>query len=251
MTLLLIHCSCLHLSPSISNQAVQDTAAYNSAEQKLKNYRELSSTISEISTSAAKAVAPTLAGVIASRAKCKERVENNLKTLGYLWEDIFDVFVQGVVGTIDGRLQDALISLKREGDHAVSKVLASGSRSLKRKTGVSDSLSPIGRGRLGQSDTLIKATHTSSAGYDDSEEVDDSQNHKRRRLASMSLEKDEEEVMLKIEDVDASVLAMLEDMKMKMDRQAKTVETLTQENKKVCFLILLSVFCIDALIILS
>jgi hypothetical protein len=233
---LLIHCSFLHLLPSISNQAVQDTAAYNSEEQKLKNYRELSSTLSEISTSAAKAVAPTLAGVIASRAKCKERVENNLKTLGYLWEDIFDVFVQGVVGTIDSRLQDALISLKRERENAVSKVLASGSHSLKRKAGVSDSLSPDGRGRLGQSDTLKEAAHTSSGGYD--EGVGDSQSHKRRRLASISLEshQDEEEVMLKIEDVDASVLAMLEDMKMKMDRQAKTVETLTQENNKACFL---------------
>jgi len=232
---LLIHCSCLHLLPSISNQAVQDTAAYNSEEQKLKNYRELSSTLSEISTSAAKAVAPTLAGVIASRAKCKERVVNDLKTLGYLWEDIFDVFVQGVVGSIDSRLQDALISLKREGENAVSKVLASGSP-LKRKAGVSDSLSPDGRGRLGQSDTLKEAAHTSSGGYD--EGVGDSQSHKRRRLASISLEshQDEEEVMLKIEDVDASVLAMLEDMKMKMDRQAKTVETLTQENNKACFL---------------
>ncbi|KIM87051.1 hypothetical protein PILCRDRAFT_4280 [Piloderma croceum F 1598] len=223
---------------NISNQAVQDTAAYNSEEQKLKNYRELSSTLSEISTSAAKAVAPTLAGVIASRAKCKERVDNGLKTLGYLWEDIFDVFVQSVVGTIDGRLQDALISLKREGENAVSKVLASGSRSLKRKVGVSDSLSPYGQGRRGQSDTLKEATHTSSEDYDDSEEVGDSKSHKRRRLASMSLvsHQDEEEVRLKIEDVDASVLAMLEDMKMKMDRQAKTVETLTQENNKACFL---------------
>jgi hypothetical protein len=217
---------------SISNQAVQNTAAYNSEEQKLKNYSELSSTLSKISTSAAKAVAPTLAGVIANRAKCKERVENDIKMLVYLWEDIFDVFVQGVIGTIDGRLQGALASLKKEEENAVSKVMASGSRSLKRKSGVSDSVSD---GRVQGSDALKEAAPTSSQGYDD--EGGDSQSHKRRRLASRSLEsqQDEEEVMLKIEDVDASVLAMLQDMKMKVDSQAKTVEMLIQENNKASF----------------
>jgi len=142
--------------------------------------------------------------------------------------------VEGVVGTIDSRLQDALVSLKREGENAVNKVLASRSRPLKRKAGVSDSLSP--NGRLGQRNMLKEAAHTSSEGYN--EDVEDSQSRKRRCLASLPLEshQDEEEVMLKIEDVDASVLAMLEDMKMKMDRQVKKVETLTQENKKACFL---------------
>ena len=114
---------------SLSNQAVQDTAAYNQEEKKSKNYTELSSTLSKISASATKAVAPTLAGVIANRAKCKERVENDFIKLGYLWEDIFTVFVQGVIGAIDGGLQDALATLKKEGENAISKVVASGAAS--------------------------------------------------------------------------------------------------------------------------
>jgi hypothetical protein len=219
------------LCGSISNQAVQDTAAYDQEEKKLKNYTELSSTLSKISVSATKAVAPTLAGVIANRAKCKERVENDFITLGYLWEDIFDMFVEGVVGAIDGGLQDALMMLKKEGETAVDKIVASRAVSLKRKVAISESLSSQGKGNRS---SLKGTTSTSSRGFDD--DRGDSQSRKRRRrIASSSIEshQGEEDVVLKIEDVDMSVMAMLQDMKVKMERQAQTLDMLTRENNQV------------------
>ena len=218
---------------SISNQAVQDTAAFDQEEKKLKNYTELSSALSKISVSATKAVAPTLAGVIANRAKCKERVENDFITLGYLWEDIFDMFVEGVVGAIDGGLQDALMMLKKEGETAVDKIVASRAVSLKRKVAISESLSSQGKGNRS---FLKGTTSTSSRGFDDDRGDSESQSRKRRRrIASSSIEshQGEEEVVLKIEDVDMSVMAMLQDMKMKMERQAQTLDMLTRENNQV------------------
>ena len=214
---------------SLSNQAVQNTAAYNHEEKKLQNYTEISSTLSKISTSAAKAVAPTLAGVIANRATYKERVDNDFKALGCLWENIFDVFAQSVAGAIDGGLQNALMTLKKEGDNVVDKVMASRSGSLKRKSGVSESLSSNEKGRGGG--LFKEPASASSQSYDD----EGQDPCKRRRLASSPLEnhQNEEDVVFKLEDVDTSVMTMLQEIKLKMDRQTQTVEMLTQENKQV------------------
>ena len=214
---------------SLSNQAVQNTAAYNQEDKKLKNYTELSSALSKISAVSAEAVAPTLATVIANRARCKERVENDFTTLEYIWQDIFSVFVQGVVGAIDGGLQDALVTLKKEGENAVNQVIASGADSLKRKAAISGSVAFDGREKRA---SFSKKTHSaSSGGFGGVGET--SQSHKRRRLASTSLESSHEDEDIKIEDEDTSVINMVQEMKMNTDRQTQTVQTPIRENNEV------------------
>lgn len=214
---------------SLSNEALSGTAACNNEEKKLKTYTELSSTLAQISPSAAKAVAPTLANIIGNRAKCKERVDNDFKTLGYIWEDIFDVFIQGVVGVIDSQLQAALAMLKKEGEYAARKV-ASRSDSLKRKAAASGSLPTTGR-----DDSVKKRASASShdRGYEDQ----DNQSRKRRRMMSSSFEshKDKNDTELRNGEADTDAMVMLQDMKMEMDFQAQKLERLTQENHHVCF----------------
>lgn len=216
---------------SLSNEAHKGTAAYNSEENKLKTYTELSSTLAQISPSAAKAVAPTLENIIGNRARCKERVDSDFQTLGYIWEDIFDVFIQGVVGAIDGRLKDALLTLKKEEEYAVRKV-ANRSGSLKRKAAISGSLSSTER-----SSSAKEPASANSQGYDD--QLEDSQNRKRRRMVSSSLEGQKNGM-----EADTSAMAMLQDMKMKIDFQAQTLERLTQENHQVCCLLFFISTCI-------
>jgi hypothetical protein len=130
-----------------------------------------------------------------------------------------------VAGAIDLGLQDALMTLKKEGKVAASSVTASGSHSRKRKGGASDTLA------FGASGGQPDYTDPPSP-----QEYDNSEGYKRRRLTTLNLLESyqgQEDAVSKVEGMDASVTAFLEDMKMKMDRQAQTIEMLTLEYNEV------------------
>ncbi|KAF7304865.1 C3H1-type domain-containing protein [Mycena kentingensis (nom. inval.)] len=101
---------------NLSNEIVASTAAHEKAGEKLTKYNEISSALSRISQAAATSVAPTLADIMLRHEQCKHRVDENFKALGGLWEEVFDVFVNEVVRVIDGKLENALVALKAEGE---------------------------------------------------------------------------------------------------------------------------------------
>ena len=114
--------------------------------------------------------------------------------------------------------------LRKEGELAVKMVVASRSSSLKRKAAVSGPSSS-------SNDSMKEQASTSTQGSD---ECDSSRGHKRRRLASSLFEGHHDDAMhLRLEDADTNAMAILKDMKLKMDRQAQTLEALTQENNQV------------------
>lgn len=136
------------MSRSLSNQAVQHTAALNLEETKLKNYIELSSTLSRISNSAADAVAPKLAELISQRDRNKERLNSDFQDMGALWENIYNSFMQAVTGIIDNRLQNVMANLEKEPQaEAVNKSAASssGTKRKEREFTISENVPPSKR----------------------------------------------------------------------------------------------------------
>lgn len=171
-------------------------------------------------------VAPTLADITSHRALCKERVEKDLVDLELLWEEIFDVFVQGITPVLDKGVQDALSTLKTEGERASLKWVKEmdGSRQMKRKV--------TGTAPTSSSGSLDPGS-VSSQGYGENTPC-----HKRRRLLVSSSFDDraDSESELKVDDKEDTFLSMLQEMKSQIDSQAQNLKFLTEENSQVCFL---------------
>lgn len=57
--------------------------------KKHKSFSALSDTMGKVSVSAAAAVTPTMAATTSSHRKCKDRVQDGLKSVEAGWEDIY------------------------------------------------------------------------------------------------------------------------------------------------------------------
>jgi hypothetical protein len=206
---------------------VQDTAAQEREGQKLQTYTEISSALSKISASAATSVAPTLADIMLKHEQCKHRVEENFKALGGVWEQVFDVFVTEITHVIDAGLQDAIATIKKEGEHAVKEIVANAAGSLK----LSMNDDPFGSHDKKRSRTrgvAEKENEETRSGRAASRDRD----HKRRRLASHSSSPDSRD-RRRPQSGDSSIDDILTRMKMKLDQQAQSLQMLSKENSEV------------------
>jgi hypothetical protein len=217
--------------------------AHDREEKKLQTYTEISSTLSKISASAATAVAPTLASIFLNHAQCKQRVEDNLKTLGGLWEEVFDVFVTEIVDVIDVVLDDALAKMKEEGENSFRGIITDSAGALKRKVGKAvpstsstDDRRDSKRSRLGTRDFVEKGLEETRPVHG----LGTSRDRKCRWLAPSSSQEPEsrqKSEQLRVEtlytDMDSSIEEILESMKSKIDQQALSLQTLTKENSEV------------------
>ncbi|KAJ6630780.1 hypothetical protein B0H10DRAFT_853349 [Mycena sp. CBHHK59/15] len=211
----------------LSNQVVQDTAAYEREGQKLQTYTEISSALSKISASVATSVAPTLAEIMLKHEQCKHRVEENFRTLGGVWEQVFDVFVTEVVHVIDAGLQDAMITLKKEGEHVAKEIVANAAGSLKPSI-IGDSVAPHDRKRGRARGLAEKENEETRSGRGASRDRE----HKRRRFASHSSSPDSHDYR-RLQGADSSIEDILTQMKMKIDQQAQSLQLLTKENSEL------------------
>ncbi|KAJ7046760.1 hypothetical protein C8F04DRAFT_208914 [Mycena alexandri] len=206
----------------LSNQVVQETAAHEREGQKLQTYTEISTALSKISASAANSVAPTLADIMLKHEQCKHRVEESYKALGGVWEQVFDVFVTEVVHAIDGGLQDAITTLRKEGEHAVKEIADNAAGALRHSmTG-----EPYDRKRARIRGPAEKENEESRSGRGASRDRD----HKRRRFASRSPSPDSHDRRNARQGGDSSIEDILTQMKMKIDQQAHSLQILSKEN---------------------
>ncbi|KAJ7709928.1 hypothetical protein B0H17DRAFT_1029833 [Mycena rosella] len=209
---------------------MQETAAHEREGQKLQTYTEISSALSKISTSAATSVAPTLADIMLKHEQCKHRAAESFKALGGVWEQVFDVFVSEVAHVIDARLQDAITTLKAEGEHAVKEIAGGAVGSLKQTT-ASDYVVSYDRKRARTRGPAEKENEESRSGRGPSRDRD----HKRRRFASRSSSPDSHDRRSSRHNVDSSIEDILTQMKHKIDQQAHSLQQLTKENSEVSF----------------
>ncbi|KAJ7155987.1 hypothetical protein C8R43DRAFT_1234838, partial [Mycena crocata] len=211
----------------LSNQVVQDTAAHEREGQKLQTYTEISSALSKISSAAQASVAPTLAEVMLKHEQSKVRVEDDFRALGSVWEQVFDVFVKEVVHVIDAGLQDAITTLKKEGEHAVKEIIANAAGSVKHSA-AGDSAVPYDRKRARTRGPAEKENEESRSGRGASRDRD----HKRRRFASRSSSPDSHDRRSVRHGGGDSIEDILQQMKMKIDQQAHSLQILTKENSE-------------------
>ncbi|KAJ7582735.1 hypothetical protein C8J56DRAFT_1098621 [Mycena floridula] len=125
-----------HNLAKLSNQTFQDNATYETAEQRIKTYTDISSTLQKISASAGAAVGPTLNEMTIKKEQAKKRAQLNYAALEDVWEQIFEIFISEVADAIDRTLETALETMKDEAERLVHRLLGNsgiGSRkSLKR-----------------------------------------------------------------------------------------------------------------------
>lgn len=226
---------------------MQDSAAYDLEGQKLKSYTEISSALSEVSDSTPINMNPSLESLTQSHAQSKQRVENDFEDLGDIWEKVFDVFVSEIALAIDDGLAGALVKLTKEGNRVVKQSL----EALKQKIDepqqgevVSDAA------RCGKRD---RSNHfDEEAEREDPGPMHDEREQKRPRLLALSsfpsvqtstsmsssdvIRTDQGVNAEELGDVDmdSSVKEILQKMKLKIDRQAQSLQTLTKENTEVC-----------------
>jgi hypothetical protein len=176
-----------------------------------------------------------------SHTQSKERVENTFKALGGLWENLFDLFAAEVVKVIDARQEDALTMMRGQGESIIKDILASSGGLVKQKPSITNSVESSVKnksrkeGERGRSRDLVQQ-NPANASYDSGH--GDSRGNKRRRLASHTTcdagtSGQPQPPMLGDIVLDERVKDILEEMKSKIDRQARSLEYLTKENKLV------------------
>ncbi|KAI0065354.1 hypothetical protein BV25DRAFT_1674783 [Artomyces pyxidatus] len=209
----------------ITNQATLDSAAFDKEDEKLQIYTELSDSLAKISPSAASAIGPTLANVIANHAKYRERVEADFKRLSRAWEDIFESFIQGVVHALDVQLETGLVRLRDEIRYRVAEEVThiprdhypsanSGPAVTKRKW---DSPDRSRRGEDTRGDISNSLSGSSQAVV--AQNSEDDQECKRRRLRDSTVTSDTLDRMGV--DLSQDVLSVLEGVKSTLDRQSE------------------------------
>jgi hypothetical protein len=164
----------------------------------------LSSALASISPVGSTAVAPTLADVVNNHVLSQVQVEASLNALSELWDEIFDVFANEIAHVIDAKLEDALTKLNTDCERAAARLMHSSSTGQKRKLPNGVSLFSVNDPREGMADA------SSSLDTEDRE-------RKRRRVSDVT------GTELSLEDI-------LNTIKVKMDKQTRSLETLNREN---------------------
>lgn len=182
-----------------SNKVMQATVTMERESQKLETYTELSSTLAKVSTSAAASVAPALANIVQNRALYEAHVEEELNALSHIWEDVFQAFVRGVGNAMDVSLQEAISTLKKEGEKVCADVQQIKDRDRKKRREEDDDRTERDRKRRRI-------------------ELEDGQVLEKSRVSSRP---------------DNRIGDMYVEMKLKLDRQAQKLDQLTKENSEV------------------
>jgi hypothetical protein len=186
----------------LSNQALQDTSAAALSQKKLDAFTEISATLSQISASAGLAVSPKLKAIAAGNAQTKERSDKTMAALGETWDQVFDLFVTEVGEVIERRLEEAIDSMKTQGELLISRMEASSSSSAMKRN-ISEVVWSDDEGR-GESELLERE-------------------HKRRRPEQHPLDTES-----------SSIDVILQQMKLKVDQQTRSMQSLAKENSEVC-----------------
>jgi len=195
------------------NQVTQGADTQAREDRKIKALTELSSNIGKISKITASAVFPTVAEVLLKQAQGKQRLEDDLKSMAGVWDEIVELLVGELCDTIDSKLEQSLKKMCEQGERLQKRVAVNASPTSKRRRGGDDledeneDWPPLAnRDRDPKQTTAISLPE-----------------QKRRRF--------DEVCPPSRSDNTASILSQ---MKLKIDEQAQALQTLTQENNEVC-----------------
>jgi hypothetical protein len=209
----------------LSDDVIQDTSEQAREEKKWHDFTELSATLSKVSPSAAKVISQTLTTVASRQTEAKERLDHDFKALGYLWEDVFDLFVAEITRVIRTELQTAIESLTSAGQNAVDAVSSTCNVPSKRKI---SNASRFGKDSNGDSRSgRSRADYFSMRNALEDGECRDG---KRRRVDERSTH----EATAPEEPESMEVNVFLQELKEKIERQARSLDFLAQENSRVC-----------------
>jgi len=215
----------------LCNQATQDVEDHAREERKLKAYTELSTTLSKVSATAASPVMPTLAEILLKHAECKQRVDDNFKSIAGVWAEIFDIFAVEISDVMDAKLGDTLKTIRQEAESVYGNMAtASATKNLKRQR--NESMTPSGDG--GMEGNAEKVGSLADDGCT-------TRGQKRRRFdtASRSFSPERQknwftQTGMQSQSGDPSEIQMiLSQMKSKIDEQAGSLQRLTRENDEL------------------
>ena len=198
----------------------RDTAIQERDERKCRTYMDLSTTLAQTSSSAAKLLEPTLASLTESSTSAKDRVDRETKALGYLWEDIMDLFTTGISKTVSRQLEEALETLDAAALRSSETTLSSSA--LKRKASDHARLPPYHK--ESREESPARESHYLGTMHS---------GDKRRRLTDVPSPLTIPAGSPSPRAGELEVEAFLRGLKDKVETQARTLELLARENTQV------------------
>lgn len=212
----------------LSNQLAQDTATYDREEKKLQTYTEISSSLSRINATAASAVAPTMADILLKHAQYKQRIDDDCRALGNVWEQVIESFMTEIIHIVEAKIEDALLPLRNGAVQAARHIIGVSNGDLKRT---------LGENALASLAEEFETADKENKDRRSEHERDPSRDHKRRRVgASNPSTPAQQGVRSRTEssgDQNSNIGDILSQMKLKIDQQAQSLQTLAKENNEV------------------
>jgi hypothetical protein len=214
-------------SERLSNYAIQDTVAQHETERNCQECSELSVEIAKLTPTAASIVTRACADITAKHADAKKRVEDDFEALRHLWEDVFELFVAGVTKTISCQLETALATLNSAGRKVINSVSVVSPTVPKRKL---SSASYLRRDPIGE--VTARPIRTESNYVISGLGEDEFREGKRRRVTSSASQRgvvaDDSKSLAANREADI----FLQELKERLEMQARSLDLLTQENSE-------------------
>lgn len=212
---------------SCSNQVAKDIGTKDKEQARLQTYNQISSTLASISSVAAAAVSPTLENITRNLSQNESQVEDSLKALAQLWEEVFGVLATEIANVINVKLEAAIMKVNTECENALNRITALSSHKRKASIEVSESMSGSVNGWRKQESSNKNDDFGSASDVD-------KRYSKRRRLLSTPSPNESIDQSCGDFDVDSGLNDIFQKIKTKMGKQAHSLALLNKENAQVC-----------------
>jgi hypothetical protein len=199
----------------------------------LKAYTELASALSKVSGTAANPVMPALSDILLKHAQCKQRVDDNFKSMAKVWAEAYETFVVEISYAIDVKLEATLRTIRQEAENVHGALGATGSsRSLKRQR--SEHFRSTSSAEDGSENIAGKENEANFFTRNDGTTRE--QKRQRFDVIGHSLPENDRVTQTEIgsqRGVRSEIQDILSQMKLKIDEQAQSLQKLAKENNEV------------------
>ena len=168
---------------------------------------------------------PALADILLKHAQCKQRVDDNFKSMAEVWAEAFETFIVEVSNALDERLEATMRTIRQEAEGM--HVGPGSSRSLKRQR--SENFRSTASAEDGSVNNEVKKNEvTRNSGT--------MRERKRRRFDVVGLSSSESVLATQTKigsQRESETQDILSQMKLKIDEQAQSLQKLAKENNEV------------------
>ncbi|KAF8959067.1 hypothetical protein BDZ97DRAFT_1761717 [Flammula alnicola] len=206
----------------LSRESDQLSEVKKKEEAKIETYNKIFATLKSISACEENTIAPQLARALLTKEDCTRLIHKNNEASDRIWLDAVKAFVGEVTRAVDTHLQVALLSIKNEVEH------------------VGFPSAGISKKREPEDDRVIKETQerekyqmsSARVGMETSPDIDDAfgRENKRRRLSAP--DPSPSRPLVGINGTESVQVALIKEMKVKIEQQAQVLATLTKENNE-------------------